>query len=192
MTDEDEIRHRGPPGAGKRPIREPALAAGRGAESEDRPQTQALGTALPSILAKLYEKVGLQHRAAPGYDRKNRFFQEDFDELKKAGYLLMAVPEDLGGLGLSLAEVCRQTRKRAYHAPATALGINHARRGAPVRGRLQTPRAQRRENFVRSELRAWLDPHVRQSVAAHQLDVQVVELRAVDLDVHFPGSTNYQ
>jgi hypothetical protein len=29
-------------------------------------------------------------------------------------------------------------------------------------------------------------------VAAHQLDVQVVELRAVDLDVHFPGSTNYQ
>ena len=69
MTEEDEIRHRGPPGAGKRPIREPALAAGRGAESEDRPQTQALGTALPGILAKLYEKVGLQHRAQRLYEQ---------------------------------------------------------------------------------------------------------------------------
>ena len=61
---------------------------------------------------------------AGGYDRENRFFQEDFDELKTAGYLLMAVPKDMGGLGLSLSDVCRLTRKLAYHAPPTALGIN--------------------------------------------------------------------
>ena len=29
------------------------------------------------------------HERAPVYDRENRFFQEDFDELKDAGYLLM-------------------------------------------------------------------------------------------------------
>src|SRR5436309_2839941 len=33
---------------------------------------------------------------AAGYDRDNRFCQEDFDELKDAGYLLMAVPKELG------------------------------------------------------------------------------------------------
>jgi len=30
---------------------------------------------------------------APLYDRENRFCQEDFDELKTAGYLLMSVPK---------------------------------------------------------------------------------------------------
>ena len=44
---------------------------------------------------------------APVYDRENRFCQEDFDELKAAGYLLMAVPRELGGLGMSLAQVGR-------------------------------------------------------------------------------------
>ena len=39
---------------------------------------------------------------APGYDRDNKFCQEDFDELKAAGYLLMAVPKELGGHGLTL------------------------------------------------------------------------------------------
>jgi alkylation response protein AidB-like acyl-CoA dehydrogenase len=58
------------------------------------------------------------------YDRDNRFFQEDFDDLKRAGYLTMAVPKELGGRGLNLAEVCREQRCLAYYAPATALGIN--------------------------------------------------------------------
>ncbi len=61
---------------------------------------------------------------APVYDRENRFFDEDFKELRKAGYLLMAVPEDLGGQGMSLAEVSREQRRLAYYAPATALALN--------------------------------------------------------------------
>ncbi len=61
---------------------------------------------------------------APGYDAENRFFQEDFDELRDAGYLLMAVPEDLGGRGMSLAEVSREQRRLAYYAPATALAVH--------------------------------------------------------------------
>jgi alkylation response protein AidB-like acyl-CoA dehydrogenase len=58
------------------------------------------------------------------YDRDNRFFTEDFEELRDAGYLLAAVPVDLGGLGLSLAEVCQQQRRLAYRSPATALATN--------------------------------------------------------------------
>ena len=61
---------------------------------------------------------------APVYDRENRFFREDFEELRNAGYLKMAVPEELGGLGMSLAEVCREQRRLAYYAAPTALAVN--------------------------------------------------------------------
>ncbi len=61
---------------------------------------------------------------APRYDRENSFFQEDFEELKQAGYLLMAVPEAFGGYGMSLAESSDLTRKLAYHAAPTALALN--------------------------------------------------------------------
>ncbi len=61
---------------------------------------------------------------AAGYDRDNRFFHEDFQDLRDAGYLTMAVPREFGGAGLTLAEVGRETRRLAYYAPATALGTN--------------------------------------------------------------------
>src|SRR5262249_7746994 len=58
------------------------------------------------------------------YDRENRFFQEDFDELRKTGYLTLNVPTELGGKGYRLDQIARLQRRLAYHAPATALGIN--------------------------------------------------------------------
>jgi len=61
---------------------------------------------------------------APEYDRDNRFFQEDFEELKAAGYLRMAIPAEFGGLGMNLVQVGRETRKLAMYAPATALALN--------------------------------------------------------------------
>ena len=61
---------------------------------------------------------------AAGYDRENRFFTEDFEDLRSAGYLKAVVPAELGGSGLSLADSCRLTRRLAYYAPATALGLN--------------------------------------------------------------------
>jgi alkylation response protein AidB-like acyl-CoA dehydrogenase len=64
------------------------------------------------------------HERAPGYDRENRFFDEDFEELRRAGYLTIAVPRELGGDGLTLAQVVAEQRRLAYHAPATALAVN--------------------------------------------------------------------
>src|SRR5262245_2649250 len=61
---------------------------------------------------------------APGYDRENRFFFEDFDELREAKYLLAAVPKEFGGLGLTLAEICREQRRLARRSAPTALGLN--------------------------------------------------------------------
>jgi alkylation response protein AidB-like acyl-CoA dehydrogenase len=61
---------------------------------------------------------------APLYDRENRFFQEDFDELRAAGYLGIALPKEFGGLGMTLAEAGREARLLAQYAPATALALN--------------------------------------------------------------------
>lgn len=81
-----------------------------------------MSVASASVLTEeLLEKC---RQRAPVYDKDNRFCQEDFDDLKAAGYLLMAVPKELGGLGMSLAEVGRETRRLAMYAPATALCIN--------------------------------------------------------------------
>src|SRR5688572_12074426 len=69
------------------------------------------------ILARCQER-------APIYDQENRFFTEDFEELRNADYLTMAVPRELGGLGMSLAEVCQEQRRLGYYAAPTALGVN--------------------------------------------------------------------
>jgi alkylation response protein AidB-like acyl-CoA dehydrogenase len=61
---------------------------------------------------------------AASYDHENRFFEEDFEELRAAKYLLLPLPREFGGAGMTLAEVCREQRRLAYHAPATALAVN--------------------------------------------------------------------
>jgi len=61
---------------------------------------------------------------APVYDRENRFFQEDFEELRASGYLTVAVPRELGGLGLGIDDVVKLQRRLASVAPATAVAVN--------------------------------------------------------------------
>ena len=63
-------------------------------------------------------------KRAPQYDRDNVFFSDDFEELREAGYLRLAVPTELGGAGLSLAGVAQQQRRLGYYAAPTALAIN--------------------------------------------------------------------
>jgi len=61
---------------------------------------------------------------AAGYDRDNRFFYEDLEALREVGYLKLAVPTELGGLGFTTPEIIREQARLAYHAPSTALAIN--------------------------------------------------------------------
>src|SRR5215510_2276252 len=58
------------------------------------------------------------------YDRENRFFDEDFEELQRSGYLLGPVPVEHGGAGLTLEEYVVLQQRIGYAAPATALAIN--------------------------------------------------------------------
>ena len=61
---------------------------------------------------------------APIYDRENRFFDEDWEELESSGYLLGPVPSEFGGSGLMLDDYVRLQQRLAYVAPATALAVN--------------------------------------------------------------------
>lgn len=61
---------------------------------------------------------------AATYDRENRFFDQDFEELRAAKYLTLPLPAKFGGAGLTLAQMCREQRRLAYYAPATALAVN--------------------------------------------------------------------
>lgn len=65
----------------------------------------------------------IRSRAA-GYDRDNRFPDEDLAELRDAGYLSILVPADRGGAGLGLAEASVLQQRLAGAAPATALAVN--------------------------------------------------------------------
>ena len=82
----------------------------------------AKGSAYVSVLTE--EMLARFDSRAAAYDRENRFFQQDFEELRVAKYLVLPLPEKFGGPGLSLAEVCREQRRLAYYAPATALAVN--------------------------------------------------------------------
>lgn len=89
---------------------------GNGAQesSMERPTASVL---TEEMLARFAQRAAV-------YDKENRFFTEDFEELRAAKYLLLPVPSELGGAGMTLAEVCREQRRLAYYAPATALAVN--------------------------------------------------------------------
>jgi alkylation response protein AidB-like acyl-CoA dehydrogenase len=61
---------------------------------------------------------------APIYDRENRFFQEDWDEVKASGFLTCLVPTEFGGAGWDLATYVKEIQRMAEYAPATALAVN--------------------------------------------------------------------
>ncbi len=61
---------------------------------------------------------------AETYDRENRFPFEDFEELRKVGYLAALVPTKFGGKGLSLQEVVEEQKRLAAASSATALAVN--------------------------------------------------------------------
>ena len=90
--------------------------------AKEREMSANLTRSTETVLTE--EMVARFAERAASYDRENRFFTEDFEELRAAKYLLLPVPKELGGAGLTLAEMCRQQRRLAYYAPATALAVN--------------------------------------------------------------------
>ena len=71
---------------------------------------------------------------APQYDRENRFFDEDFAELRESGYLSCALPAEYGGSGLGLLGYTQLARRLGLRRAGHRAGREHARlldRGSP-------------------------------------------------------------
>jgi acyl-CoA dehydrogenase len=73
------------------------------------------------LAAELGEQFA--QRAAE-HDRKNTFVTENFEVLRKTGYTRLPVPEELGGLGASMRQVCYAQEELARYCGATALAVN--------------------------------------------------------------------
>jgi alkylation response protein AidB-like acyl-CoA dehydrogenase len=58
---------------------------------------------------------------AAGHDRDGTFVNEAYDILREAGYLALAVPEELGGRGATIRQVAAAQRELAKHCSSTAL-----------------------------------------------------------------------
>jgi acyl-CoA dehydrogenase len=61
---------------------------------------------------------------AAQHDRDNTFVTENFERMRETGYLRLAVPAELGGLGASMRQVCYAQAELAKHCASTALAVN--------------------------------------------------------------------
>ena len=61
---------------------------------------------------------------AAEHDRENTFVAENIARLREAGYTALGIPEDLGGLGATLRQVCYTQAELARYCGSTALAIN--------------------------------------------------------------------
>ena len=61
---------------------------------------------------------------AAQHDRENSFPFENFAAMRASGYTNMAIPEELGGGGASLLDICMAQERLARGDGATALAVN--------------------------------------------------------------------
>jgi acyl-CoA dehydrogenase len=61
---------------------------------------------------------------AAEHDRKNTFVAENFELLRQTGYTRLPIPEELGGLGASMRQVCYAQQELARYCGSTALAVN--------------------------------------------------------------------
>ncbi len=75
--------------------------------------------------ASLADQLGRDFAArAEVADATDCFVAENYDALKKAGFVEAGVPAELGGGGASVAELSAALRKLAYHCGSTALAFS--------------------------------------------------------------------
>lgn len=60
---------------------------------------------------------------AGDHDRDGSFPFENYDRMREAGYLGLSVPEELGGMGASLLEMCMAQERLAMGCASTALAV---------------------------------------------------------------------
>ena len=81
-------------------------------------------TASEKIAAVLSELEPRFAERAAAADEQDRFVVENYAELKAQGLIAAGVPEELGGLGTSHAELCEMLRRIAYRCGSTGLAFS--------------------------------------------------------------------
>ncbi len=61
---------------------------------------------------------------ADKHDRENSFPHENYDAMKESGYAQMTMPEEFGGEGVDLLELCACQEQLGQGCAGTAIGIN--------------------------------------------------------------------
>ncbi|HEY6435105.1 MAG TPA: acyl-CoA dehydrogenase family protein, partial [Ignavibacteriaceae bacterium] len=70
-------------------------------------------------------KLGKDFAArAEEYDNNDQFVTENYYALKENGFLSVAIPEELGGGGISHSEMCDILRTLAQYCSSTALALS--------------------------------------------------------------------
>lgn len=72
-------------------------------------------------LAAKIGAIAAEHAAE--HDRYATFVREAYDAMRAEGYLALAVPEELGGLGATIRQVCYAQAELARHDGATGLAV---------------------------------------------------------------------
>ncbi|TWP53708.1 acyl-CoA dehydrogenase [Lentzea tibetensis] len=72
-------------------------------------------------LAAKIGAIAAEHAAE--HDRDATFVREAYDAMRAEGYLALAVPEELGGLGATIRQVCYAQAELARHDGATGLAV---------------------------------------------------------------------
>ena len=76
---------------------------------------------IATVLSELEPRFAERAAAA---DEQDRFVVENYAELKAQGLIAAGVPEELGGLGASHAELCEMLRRIAYRCGSTGLAFS--------------------------------------------------------------------
>ncbi len=76
---------------------------------------------IATVLSELEPQFAERAAAA---DEQERFVLENYAELKAHGLVAAGVPEELGGLGASHAELCEMLRRIAYQCGSTGLAFS--------------------------------------------------------------------
>lgn len=83
------------------------------------------------VQSKTFDYINLTHELgkdfesrAAGSDKDGEFVFENYEQLKEHHYFSAAIPEKLGGEGLSHAEMCNVIRTMAHYCSSTALAFS--------------------------------------------------------------------
>ena len=97
--------------------------AGRAAAARLQQHPQPVRAGDDAFVGLAAEVGGRITRRAAEADASGRLLLPNYEDLRDAGFLALAVPTELGGKGATLRQVCYAQTELARHCASTALAV---------------------------------------------------------------------